>query len=182
MADEIKPPIVTEGKPVDSMSSEEAKAEIDATFQDPNYMEGNEGFGGRQTRVKRMTELHRKAYPELVEKDKMAKESGTMNRPLFDYLTERGVDQETLEEDAEKRAEEADKKAMAETKRKLESEFGGEEEAKRVLRGAKDVLKRFAKPADLQFLEKTGLGNDPGFIKKLAEIGEIFKRARRGKK
>jgi hypothetical protein len=75
--------------------------------------------------------------------------------------------------------EEAAKEEMAEARRELERYFGGEKQANLNLQNAKDVLKRFAKPDDLLFLEDTGLGNDPEFIKKLAELGEILNRARR---
>lgn len=180
MADEPKPVIFTEGKPVASMTTEEAKIEIEKTFQDPAYIEGK-GIG-RERRIKRMGELHRKAYPELVEKEKEAKESGTMNRGLFDYLTDKEITKESLEADEEKRLEEANNEAMAEARKKLDLYFGGEKEAGFKIQSAKKLLKQFAKPDDLVLLEESGLGNDPELIKKLAEIQDILERARRVRK
>jgi len=180
MSEEPKPVIFTEAKPVDTLTVEEARVEIERTFQDPAYIEGK-GIG-HERRVKRMGELHRKGYPELVEKEELAKQSGTQNRGLFDHLTDSGVTQETLEADEEKRLEEADNKAMAEARKKLEDYFGGEKEAGFAIQSAKKVLKQFAKPDDLVLLEESGLGSDPEFIQKLAEIEKMLEEARRKQK
>ncbi len=179
MSDEIKPIISTEGKPVDGMTVEEAQTEYNEMSRDKRFLgeQGNYSHQARQQMMNRRMDLYRKGFPKKVAE--AAEMDQAENKALFAELKKHGVTEETLEKDAEACDKRDDEEAMAKARRELESHFGGEEEAERALGDAKDILKRFAKPADLQFLEESGLGSDPEFIRKLSELQEILKRVGR---
>jgi hypothetical protein len=164
--------------PVDSLTPEEAHSEYHRTFQDPKYTGGEyENPWVHKKRVERMSKLWEKAHPEKV---KFADERAKSENPnLFDKLTKEGVTKETLQADEDRIAEREDKEAMEKARKNLELYFGGDKEADAAVKAAKGIFKRFATSADITFVEKSGLGNDPEFIQKLAEINQILQRGGR---
>jgi len=165
-------PTWSEGGPVDSMSGDDAKAEIKSIESDPSFAgEGKLDYWSRQNMLKRRDSLYRHAYPENVDKPYSGME---------ETLQKQGITHETLEADQEKFAERDYEEEKKKTMDALTSHFGGEDEAKKAISQAKDLLHRFAKKEDFTFLDESGLGNDPELIQKLAEVARIFKRG--GKK
>lgn len=162
-----------EGGPVvEDMSKEDAIKEIRAIEKDPSFAgDGKMDYWSRQNMLKRRDALYRQAYPENV---------GKPYSSMEETLQKQGITEEFLESEQERFADRDEKEARKKTMDTLISHFGDEDEAKQAIVQARSILHRFAKPADLDFLAESGLGNDPDFIQKLAEIGRILEKG--GKK
>jgi hypothetical protein len=124
--------------------------------------------------LKRRDSLYQRATPSDPEREK-AKDKG-----MYDTLKEQGVTAESLEADIQKYEKRDVTEEMEKARQALEVHFGGDKQAEEAVKSAKGILKRFAKPVDLKFLEDTGLGNDPELIKILVNLDQILKRG--GKK
>jgi len=159
-------PTWSEGEPVDSMSGDDAKAEIKSIESDPSFAgDGKMDYWSRQNMLKRRDSLYRHAYPENVDKPYSGME---------DTLKQQGIDQEFLGSEQERFAERDDEEAIKKAQNELTSYFGSEEDAEKALARAKDLFHRFAGPDDLAFIEDSGLANNAEFIKKLAEIAVML--------
>jgi membrane-associated HD superfamily phosphohydrolase len=160
---------------VEELDEVAARSEYNQTLRSPKYTEpGGEDYWVQKKRVERMGKLWEKGHPKEV---KLAQErEKATDKNLFDMLTKAGVTRESLEADEDKRADLADKEEMEKAQRNLELYFGGEKEADAAIKSAKSIFKRFATPADIAFVDKSQLGNDPEFIQKLAEIDQILRR------
>jgi len=161
---------------VESLSPQQALAEYERTFKDPKYTDPDQGqnFWVHKKRVERMSKLWEKAHPEKV---KLAQErEKATDKNVFDQLVKEGVTKETLQADEDRFAAREDNESIEKARGVIVMHFGGEKEADAAVKAAKGIFKRFATTADIAFVEKSGLGNDPEFIQKLAEIGEILKR------
>ena len=162
----------SEGGPVEGMTGAEARAEIKAIEGDPSFAgDGKMPHWSRQDMLKRRDNLYRQGYPEKV---------GKPHDNMAETLKKQGVTKESLERDIEKFEVRDDKEEKDKVMATLTTYFGGEKETEAAIKSARGVIKRFAKPADLVFLEETKLGNDPELIQKLSEIGQLLQRG--GKK
>ena len=168
----------TEGGPIESMSPDEARAEIKAIENDPSFFGEGKAYWPRQQMLRRRIALCDRAGPEDPERAKVRFE----DRGMYDTLRAGGVTKESLERDTEKFEERDAKEALEKAERDLQSHFGGEKGAEVAVQSAMGVLKRFAKRADYIFLEESGLGNDPELIETLAKIGQILERGGKKKK
>ena len=151
-------PIFDQGKAVESISVEEAKIEWQEMTIDRN---GKYVNWPRSVFNERRGKLHSRGFGEKIEQDKIRREEETKS---------------WLESEKERFEDRDDKEALEKARHDLELYFGGPKEADTAVKAAKGIFKRFATPADIAFVEKSGLGNDPEFIQKLAEIGDILKR------
>ena len=170
----INAPTWSEGGPsVDSMSADDAKAEISAIEKSPAFADSkdNTEFWQRQRMLRRRSELYSHVTGEA------GKEPYSF---MNEELKRQGIDEEFLENEQERFEDRDETESRKKTMDTLITHFGGKDEAKKAIVQARGLLNRFAGPEDLVFLEDSGLGNDPELIGKLAEIAEIFKRG--GKK
>jgi len=162
----------SEGGEIEGMEGNQAKSEIKAIESDPSFSgDGKMPYWDRQNMLKRRDLLYRHVAGEDADKPYTDKTA------MGEELLKQGITTESLEEmheGFEDRDEQDTRRKIMET---LTSHFGTKEDAEAALGDAKDILKRFAMEDDLIFLEESGLGNDSEFIKKLSEIGQMFKRA-----
>jgi hypothetical protein len=157
-------PPFDEGRGVDEMTDSEARTEWRkmTTDEKDEYRSWP-----RSVFLKRRDELFKHGFSE-----KLAEE--TRNREA--------ESKSWLEAEIERIGDRDHKDERADLMSKLTTYFGGERETTAAIKSARSVLKRFAKPADLVFLDETKLGNDPELIQKLAEIGNILQRGGKKKK
>ncbi len=166
---------------VESLTPEEALSEYNRTLKNPRYTEpGGEDQWTHKKRVERMGKLFEKAFPEKMKLAEAREKSS--NKNLFDQLHREGVTKESLDADEDRIAEREDKEEIEKARSSLAKYFGGEKEADEALKSARSIFKRFATKEDKRFVDEVGLGNDPEFIQKLAEIDEILKRGGRRRK
>ncbi len=152
---QVMPPF-NEGRTVDSLSAEEARAEWEAITLDKD---GKYKNWPDSVRLNRRSKLFERGFAARNEEDRKAQE--TKNN-------------EWLEGENQKLEERDEREEIKKARSALVQHFGGEKEADAAVKAAKGIFKRFATPADIAFVEKSGLGNDPEFIQKLAEIGDIL--------
>jgi hypothetical protein len=157
-------PPFDEGKLVDGMSAAESRNEWDRMTRDVN---DEYRTWPRSVFLKRRDRLHERGFSEQFAAQKEAAEVESKS---------------WLEAEIERIAVRDDKEERGKLMSNLKTYFGGEKEVEAAVKSARGVLKRFAKPADLVFLDETKLGNDPELIQKLAEIGNILQRGGKKKK
>jgi hypothetical protein len=162
----------TEGGPIESMSPDEARAEIKAIENDPSFFGEGKAYWPRQQMLRRRIALCDRAGPEDPERAKVRFE----DRGMYDTLKALGITKESFEADEEKFEARDAKEALEKAKRDLELRLGGEKPAEEALKLAHGVLKRFGKPQDLVFLESSGLGNDVEMIEILAQLAKKLDR------
>ncbi len=146
------------GKAVESMSPEDAAKEwremtLDSDGKYKNFP--------RSVFLARRDKLFKHGFSEKIEQDRKAQEAKS---------------KEFLEKENERIQDRDEREEIGKARSALVQHFGGEKEADAAIKSAKSIFKRFATPSDISFVEKSGLGNDPEFIQKLAEIDQIFKR------
>ncbi|PIV20157.1 MAG: hypothetical protein COS40_13985 [Deltaproteobacteria bacterium CG03_land_8_20_14_0_80_45_14] len=165
-----------EGGPVESMTTDAAKAEIKSLESDSRFAGDGEEmpYWDRQRMLRRRDALYRQAGPSDLEREK------SKNKPLYDVLKKQGITKESLQRDQEKFQDRSDQSEEEKTLSALTTYFGGEKERDAAIKAAQGVVKKYATDKDLAFLDSSGLGNSPELIQKLVEIDEILKRG--GKK
>jgi hypothetical protein len=147
-----------EGRAVESLSAEEARAEWEGIVLDK---EGKYKNWPNSLRLGRQNKLFEKGFSAKIEEDRQTQEAKNA---------------EWLERENRKIAERDEREEMGKARGALVQYFGGEKQADAAIKSAKSIFKRFATKEDIIFVDKSGLGNDPEFIQKLAEIGDILKR------
>jgi hypothetical protein len=157
-------PAVDEGPPVESYGVLEAQAEWKKMTigKDEDWKDLP-----RSVFLKRRDRLFERGFKETLERQKEVAES--QSREWLQAEIERIGDRDHKEE--------RDKLMST-----LTTYFGGEKETEAAIKSARGMLERFAKPADLVFLDETKLGNDPELIQTLAKIGQILERGGKKKK
>ncbi len=158
----VMPP-VDSGPAVESYDISEAQAEWKKmTIDDESYKDLP-----RSVFLKRRDDLFKRGFGEKLTNEKKTREEES---------------RKFLENENEKFEDRDDKEALAKAQHDLELYFGGEKEANAAVKTAQSVVKRFATNSDIAFLNSSQLGNDPEFIEKLAEIGQILQRGGKKKK
>ena len=163
----------TEGPSVDSMSGDEAKAEIKSMEADVNFA----GEGGKMDYWSRQRMLRRR---DALYKHSLGEDADKPYSFMGEVLEKQGVSKKTLESDLEGFDERDYQQEKVKAMDALTRAFGGEDPAKQAVVDARAILKRFATASDMEYLDESGLGSDPNFIQKLAEIGSLLKKG--GKK
>ena len=151
-------PPFPEGAQVDSMSVTDAQTEWRDMTLDKEEKYAN---WPRSVFLARRDKLWERGFSAKIEEDGKARE--TKNK-------------EWLEGENRRLEERDEREEIGKARSALVQHFHGEKEADAAIKAAKGIFKRFATPSDIAFVEKSGLGNDPEFIQKLAEIGDILKR------
>jgi hypothetical protein len=160
----------SEGGLVESMTPDAARAEIKQIEADENFAgDGRMDYWSRQKMLRRRDALYRATYPEKV------------NKPydgMEETLRKQGVTRESLENDQERFEERDGKEAEDKTIQALES-YWGKSETPGKIKLAQDVVRKYIQnPKDLEFLDSSGLGNDPEVIQIFSRLGEILEGAR----
>lgn len=159
-----------EGDPIGpKMSKKAARAEIKNIESHPDFLdkEDKAAYWPRQRMLRRRDALYR-----LVGVEGPAP-------GMEETLVKQGVTPEWLEAEQEKFADRDWKEEIKKSRQALELHFGGEKAAEEAIKAARSVVKRFGKPADLKFLEDSGLGSDPELIKILVNLDQILKKGRK---
>jgi len=153
----VMPPF-NEGRDVESLSDEEARIEWEEITLDRN---GKYSHWPDSVRLNRRSKLFDRGFTAKIEENRKGQET---------------KNEEWLEKENQRLEERDEQEEIGKARRTLVLHFGGEKQADAAVKAAKGIFKRFATPADIAFVEKSGLGNDAEFIQKLAELGSIFKR------
>jgi len=154
-------PAFPEGKGVETLSPDEAQQEWQQMTLDK---EGKYESWPRSVFLARRDKLYDRGFAIRDEQARKAREAES---------------ERSLRQEIEKIEERDEREEIGKSRSALVQHFHGEKEADAAIKSAKSIFKRFATPADISFVEKSGLGNDPEFIQKLAEIGDILKRGER---
>ena len=151
-------PPFPEGAQVDSMSVADAQTEWQNMTLDKD---GKYANWPRSVFNERRDKLYDRGFAARDEEARKVREAES---------------ERSLRQEIEKIEERDEREDIRKSRSALVQHFHGEKEADAAIKAAKSIFKRFATRADIVFVEKSGLGNDPEFIQKLAEIGDILKR------
>jgi len=166
--------VLSSGKPLDSMSIEEVRGELrEIESPESALFTGDLNQWDRQKVIKRRMDLRKRiAGPEG-------------NRPynsMEETLKKQGVTKESLQRDQEKFQDRSDQSEEEKTLSALTTYFGGEKERDTAIKAAQGLVKKYGSQDDLDFLDRSGMGNSPELIKKLGEIAKILEDGRKKKR
>ena len=163
-----------------SMDRGAVDSEIRQIESSPDFAgDGKMDHWDRQAMLKRRDELYRHPSRRDPERE-AADEAGNLD--MYDTLKAQGVTKESVEADQEKYADRDWKEAIAKAEAELQLRLGGKEQADAHLKRARSVLNQYGKQEDIEFINETGIGNDPDFIQALAKVAEMLEAARRKKR
>jgi len=161
----------SEGGPVESMTPDVARAEIKAIEADQNFAgDGQMPHWDRQRMLKRRDALYRHAAGPEGDKPYSGMEQ---------TLREQGVTKESLDRDQQKFQDRDKQGAEDKTIQALEAHWGKEGTPEKIKLAQSVVKKYITNSKDLEFLDKSDLGNDPETIQIFARLGEILDGARK---
>jgi hypothetical protein len=153
----------------DTPSPEEAKARITQMETDPNHLLWRTGPGHKEA-VEERTRLYAAAYPS----DPAAKDMLPPQRGLYTALKDAGITEDVLEQKADDVAVQAVSQAQDRAMEALRGRFGAD--ADRVKADAQAIVDAYCTPADREFLDESGLGNDPEVLGLLADLAKHVRR------
>jgi hypothetical protein len=158
--------IIHDLKDVSGLSAEEIDREILKTRNDEKHPFNAAGHRFHNAAVLRMEKLYQKKYPEKTPEEKEKETEAE-----FQKLKAEADDQR------EKIAEEKATQELERTKTHLKAHWGSDFEANLSL--AKRTVSDFASEEQRDFLDESGLGNDPEFIDLVQKLGRMLESKNR---